>query len=36
MRNDTALRLWSIALHVIAIAGGVYLGIVIFGLAASG
>lgn len=33
MRNETALRAWAIALHMIAITGGVYLGIWIFGLA---
>lgn len=33
MKNETALRAWAIALHVIAIAGGVYLGVHFFNLA---
>ncbi len=33
MKNEAALRAWAIALHVIGIAGGVYLGVLIFGLA---
>ncbi|MCW2877430.1 MAG: hypothetical protein JWQ95_1530 [Sphaerisporangium sp.] len=33
MKNETALRAWAIALHLIALAGGVYLGILIFNLA---
>ncbi len=36
MKNETALRAWAIALHVIAIAGGVYLGVLIFNLATAG
>ncbi|GII67130.1 hypothetical protein Skr01_72150 [Sphaerisporangium krabiense] len=33
MSKEKALRAWAIALHVIAIAGGVYLGVLFFGLA---
>ncbi len=36
MNNETALRAWAIALSLIAIAGGVYLGVLIFDLATSG
>ena len=35
MSEETALRVWSIVLHVVAIAGGVYLGAVLFGMATS-
>ncbi len=36
MKNETALRAWAIALHVIAIAGGIYLAVLIVGLVTSG
>lgn len=35
MSEETALRVWSIVLHVVAIAGGIYLGVVLFGMATS-
>jgi hypothetical protein len=33
MNNERNLRAWAIAIHLIAIAGGIYLGILIFNLA---
>jgi hypothetical protein len=29
-RNATTIRIWSLLLHVVAIAGGIYLGILVF------